>query len=250
MFTSFASCDTGYFQQHAKPLISSAIFHGNNLHVHVIGNYDDCRDLIEEYELKAQKMIRNISSNVAIQFSLGPLPLEQKYLRDLRTYYACDRFINAPEMMNHFNMSVLVLDIDCYFMQKIEPFEEDVRLFLREPLPGTQGWEAEGTRVAAGAVFYNNTTMGRKFASDVRTEIIEGEHRWFADQVALNKTFQKLTKQTEDPFTYGVFDSDFMDWEFRQGTAIWTGKGSRKYENQEYLKQKKIWEDLFDRMSQ
>ena len=35
------------------------------------------------------------------------------------------------------------------------------------------------------------------------------------------------------------FDGNFMDWEFIEGTTIWTGKGPRKFENQKYLKAKK-----------
>ena len=35
-----------------------------------------------------------------------------------------------------------------------------------------------------------------------------------------------------------VFDNDFMDWEFREGTVIWTGKGSRKFDNPTYVNAK------------
>ena len=36
-----------------------------------------------------------------------------------------------------------------------------------------------------------------------------------------------------------VFDNDFMDWEFREGTTVWTGKGSRKFDNPTYVNAKK-----------
>jgi hypothetical protein len=35
-----------------------------------------------------------------------------------------------------------------------------------------------------------------------------------------------------------------MDWEFIEGTVIWTGKGPRKYENQKYLAAKKTFNRL------
>ena len=35
-----------------------------------------------------------------------------------------------------------------------------------------------------------------------------------------------------------------MDWEFLEGTIIWTGKGPRKYENKTYLEAKKKFNRL------
>ena len=40
------------------------------------------------------------------------------------------------------------------------------------------------------------------------------------------------------------FDGNFMDWEFLEGTIIWTGKGPRKYENKTYLEAKKKFNRL------
>lgn len=33
-------------------------------------------------------------------------------------------------------------------------------------------------------------------------------------------------------------DKSFMDWEFVEGSTIWTGKGPRKYENTIYVNKK------------
>ena len=35
------------------------------------------------------------------------------------------------------------------------------------------------------------------------------------------------------------FNEYFMDWNFRDGSVIWTGKGDRKFNNIKYVKAKK-----------
>jgi hypothetical protein len=35
-----------------------------------------------------------------------------------------------------------------------------------------------------------------------------------------------------------------MDWEFVEGTTIWTGKGPRKYDNPTYLAKKSFFERM------
>ena len=37
-----------------------------------------------------------------------------------------------------------------------------------------------------------------------------------------------------------VFNGNFMDWEFREGTVIWTGKGRKKYDDPTYLNAKRM----------
>jgi hypothetical protein len=123
-------------------------------------------------------------------------------------------------------------------MKKIEEPSAQVGLFLREPLPGTQGWENQGTRVAAGAVYYSREAVD--FAEQVSTRIRKGPILWFLDQVAISEIYQ----QNLSNYQYEYFDDKFMDWEFVEGTTIWTGKGPRKYDNQTYVAKK----NEFDRM--
>ena len=71
-----------------------------------------------------------------------------------RTFYACNRFLKAPEILQAAD-EVLLTDIDCFLRKPIEweYFKDcDYSLYLRDPLPGTVGWEKEGSRVGAGAV--------------------------------------------------------------------------------------------------
>ena len=124
-------------------------------------------------------------------------------------------------------------------MKHIDPILNDqIGLFLREPLSGTQGWENEGTRVAAGAVFISQEA--KPFLNKVEARIKKGPLAWFLDQVAINEVYQEHMGD----YRFMHFDSKFMDWNFVEGSTIWTGKGPRKFENKKYLAMK----DHYDRM--
>ena len=102
-----------------------------------------------------------------------------------RTFYACNRFLKASEILQTAD-EVLITDIDCFLRKPIEweYFKDcDYSLYLREPLPGTVGWEKEGTRVGAGAVYLKNTAL--TFMSLVKKQIEHYGLQWFVDQVSL-----------------------------------------------------------------
>jgi hypothetical protein len=79
-----------------------------------------------------------------------------------------------------------------------------------------------------------------EFALNVANRIRQGPITWFLDQVAISETYQNM----KDRYNYHYFDSKFMDWEFVEGSTIWTGKGPRKYDNPTYVAKKAE----FDRM--
>jgi hypothetical protein len=62
--------------------------------------------------------------------------------------------------------------------------------------------------------------------------------QWFLDQVAIAETADMMD---DPPYAFGA---DILDWEFKPGTVIWTGKGDRKYSNQTYLAKKAFYMDL------
>jgi hypothetical protein len=158
-----------------------------------------------------------------------------------RTYYACNRFIVASSIITQ---PMLITDIDCLIMKHINPLETDLGIFLREPLPGVNDWEREGSRVAAGAVFVKETA--KEFLEGAAQIILDNEWRWFLDQNALSVSYQHFRNK----YTCTAFGTDFMDWEFIDGTTIWTGKGDRKYSNPKYLGMKKHYYDAFPKLSE
>ena len=214
----FASCDSNYFLNHGPAFMMSAIKFKQNLHLHIVN---------------PDKHVNNIVERVS-KFNNLTFSTEQTDLKgiDPRTYYACNRFIVAPYILRQAHR-VMILDVDNYLMNEMrwpDP-EYDAGLFLRDPLPGTTGWEQESTHVAAGIVSYS-TPLGLDFLNRVSDKIKSyKELRWFADQNALWKVYE----ENKHKLSTFVYDSSIMDWEFKPDTMLWTGKGPRKYDDPTYV---------------
>ena len=68
---------------------------------------------------------------------------------------------------------------------------------------------------------------------------------WFADQVALWKAYERATMRGD---RFHRFTNKDLDWEFTEGTSVWTGKGPLKYENQEFLKKQQYYKNMWDKV--
>jgi hypothetical protein len=69
--------------------------------------------------------------------------------------------------------------------------------------------------------------------------------RWFTDQNALWKVYQ----ENKNKLSTFVYDSGIMDWEFKEGSMLWTGKGPRKYDDPTYVsKDNELTEKLIENL--
>ena len=212
----FASCDSNYFLNHGPAFMMSAIKFKQNLHLHIVN---------------PDKHVNNIVERVS-KFNNLTFSTEQTDLKgiDPRTYYACNRFIVASHVLRLCEAAI-ILDIDNILMNEVQWNNCDIGLFLRDPLPGTVGWEHESTHVAAGIVSYS-TPLGLDFLNRVSDKIKSyKELRWFADQNALWKVYE----ENKHKLSTFVYDGSIMDWEFKPDTMLWTGKGPRKYDDPTYV---------------
>jgi hypothetical protein len=216
----YAACDSKYFMEHSQSFVYSANDVNKNVHIHVVNPTDEVLSLA---------VLLNATTEIETTFSFSDANLKDATAEQIRTWYACLRFIYLPNVLQTAK-KVLCLDIDCYIMEDFIFPKERAGYFPREPLPGTSGWEAMGTRVAAGAVYVADMSIANAISKNMATV----ELRWFADQIVLSNVFRELGDK-------GIkkFDERFMDWEFVKGTKIWTGKGPRKYENKKYLEKKR-----------
>lgn len=241
-FTTLVSCDPVYLRAHGPAFVASAGLCNNRIHLHIIDPSED--DMQFAFDLRT-KMINmcgstfdrmTITSERAILFDANGIPFSAE---SRRTYYACSRFLVADQLFFLGSNSLFITDIDSLFMTQIDEPAADIGLFLRDHIPGTVGWEERGTKVAAGAVYYNKSHAW--FASEVAHIIMHSDFRWFLDQVALNMTYEK---HKDDIAKFHQFTPKFLDWEFVEGTSIWTGKGPRKTDNPRYVEQKIKFESL------
>ena len=218
----FAACDSKYFVDHASPFINSAHKVGKPAHVHVVNPTNQVFDLVKRYKEK-------ISTPLSFTYNDLDIPEDPDQMKCI---YASVRFFILPHLLEKIE-KIMVLDIDCMVMRDFEFPKTPCGLFVRKPVTHLTDWIKEGTKIAAGIVYFDNTLID---CSKKLIEIINSLPKtWYADQVALNK----LLVEHIDYKDVTVFDNNFMDWDFLDGTVIWTGKGNRKYDNPRYIAMKK-----------
>jgi len=223
----FAACDANYFKKFAPAFIGSIGEHtSTNIHIHVI-NPDD--------EVFALACYLNSRVSQHVTYTFQDSDLSQYTTEQQRALYASLRFLVAPFLLSHADQ-LMILDIDCMVMKNFDFPPYPVGYFPREPLPETVGWEQEGTKCAAGMVFLDKSAL---HIANAISETLGGlELKWFNDQIALNH----VMSQVPEDFVK-KFDGNMMDWEFKEGTAIWTGKGPRKYDNETYVAKQHEYHD-------
>lgn len=216
----FAACDHKYFNEHAPAFVQSADkANVKAIHIHVVN------PLMETFALAT---LLNSLTKARITYTFHDTPVPDAYEK-ARTLYACTRFLVLPQIVRTAK-KVLTLDIDCMVMQPFEFPNTPVGYFPREPI-GSGDWETEGTKVAAGAVYVTENAL--QVCDAIHEQIQKVPLRWFADQIVLNAVMSQVPEEAVTKF-----DGQFMDWEFKEGTTIWTGKGARKHDNPTYVAKK------------
>jgi len=221
----FAACDSKYFMDHSVPFIMSSCEAGFKTHIHVVNPTEEVHSL-------SSLINKLVDGDITYSFEdrdVTPLDSESE-----RAYYACLRFIALPEILSSAK-EVLVLDIDCLIMKEFDFPETPCAYF---PRPNEQ---SEEMKVAAGAVYLTSDALN--VAQAIQQTIGGMQLRWFVDQIALSHIFNQVP---ENFIT--KFDNQFMDWEFEEGTCIWTGKGPRKYDNPKYVSRKNYYVNRFNDM--
>ena len=153
----FCSADSKYFLRFAPAFVQSCIDLNQKLHIHIINRTEEAFNL--------QNMINDNHSKL-ISFTSETVDLSKF---DARTYYACNRFIVAGHVLRLCE-AAMILDIDNILMNEVKWNTCDIGLFLRDPLPGTVGWEQESTHVAAGIVSFT-TPLGLDYLNKVSDKI-------------------------------------------------------------------------------
>ncbi len=222
----FAACDSVYFLEHAPALVYSADKIAKNVHLHV------CNPTPEVYSLAC---VLTSTVNIAVTFSFN----EVNFPADLndsarQTYFACLRFLVLPEILPSAGR-VLTVDVDCFFNADFDYPDASLGYFPREPLSSSDARIKAGSHVAAGVFWLSeeNLPLAKKIRENIKTVPLN----WFADQIALHQA----VVDANQPLAHR-FDAQFMDWNFRDGSVIWTGKGDRKTLDQRYVARKKSLE--------
>ena len=206
----FASCDSSYFHEHADAWYYSALKCGYTPIIEVVNADDKVKEIVEERKWNHVYYVEVENPS--------------------KSYLCSNRFHSAHKYLT--NDGLIITDIDCYFNHNMPTPVHDVGLFFRPHNP-------DHMKIAAGLVWYSGSDTSKEFASAVSDNINKLVDQWFVDQIALLLTFSQFKNKA----TFFNFTQQYMDWEFQEGTYMWTGKGPRKYENETYLSKKKEYEE-------
>jgi hypothetical protein len=233
--TILAAADHEYFKAYGYAFVKSSCYNGNKTHIHLLTKP---KSHAEEKELFGN--LRSLKERFKNLFTFTL----DMYGYKGREEFASARFHVAPifmDMASRFEqpLNLMILDIDSVVRRYIQFPKAAVGLFFREPF-GANEWERRGTRVAAGAVFYDHTST--LFAKKVSDRIYDIDKKWFADQVALAETADEF-KLASAIYDFSK-DNHFLDWEFHDDGIIWTGKGDRKFNNKRYLAEFDKWNNI------
>lgn len=237
----FACCDYNYLKEFGLSLIRSVEETNNIIHVHVLlpWHHEACSPRFDIQELQSYA---NQYNNCTISYVNLPSSSCN------RTFYATARFLYAPDVLKYAN-SCMIIDTDCVVLGDVSFPETDYALFLRDPLPGTVGFENLGTRVAAGAVYYTRNSLG--FANDVASRLSNVPENmrdaWFIDQVVLYEAHEEASKTNK--YSFSQIPKTLIDWEFQSESTIWTGKGPRKWNDKKFVDMKKRYDANIDGIS-
>jgi len=234
--TLYAACDFSYFCDHGYALAKSAADNNMKIVIEMFPTLDgDYVSMFDRFfanwvTKRDEAIFEHVDLRGADEKLFTDL-LTTLTIEDRRAFYACYRFLAAPRWL-HDDDNILIIDADSIIRNPVElPDGFDLGLYLREGnVVGANTWEVEGMKVAAGAVFL--TRRASAFAVDVANHIIYNPVKWFADQAALWAAYGKY----KDTLNVVRLDElPVVDWDFIDGTMIWTGKGRRKFDDPKYV---------------
>jgi hypothetical protein len=225
-----AACDDYYYRHFAITLVLSLerLETAQRLHLHLCAPSPEALKHIE----RMSKSLRHVT----LSWTVDDCNLAEG-LPYRTIYYAASRFLIAPAVMEAAGAPVLCIDVDGIAVQQVWPAFDPVRqgadiLVTRRPGP-----EKPWRKILAGAIGFNQTPGGVRFAADLSralASVLTLRPSYHIDQIA----FHYLMVQTAKCATLTVKDMPkrFIDFDFAEDSVIWTaqawrGKDSDRYKN-------------------
>lgn len=197
--TILVSMDSAFLKYYAVQLFYTMIaLKKYHFHFHIIGNPETSKSIIKD----AEDLFHNIHDFMAPKnkiitpsFSYEEPPT---FVHDLKTYYACARFVSAENIMRSLNNDVLIMDADLFVFDEIDSYVEkliqhDVAIPFSTSLMSLYPWR----RIMAGNVYLKNNENAISFIHIVKNYIIshiDKENSWTLDQNALTYAYENITQ--------------------------------------------------------
>ncbi|TCN05304.1 hypothetical protein EV581_11427 [Bacillus sp. BK006] len=191
------SLDTRFLRFYAVNLLFTiSVLKNYHFHFHVIGERTDVEKCISETTSlfkTINKYRQSVSSIKHPTFSTEAIP---KGIPEIKTFYACSRYLSASYFMDHFNSDIYIMDADLFLNDDLESYlkslkQYDIALTFARGLATLCPWR----RIGAGNLFLKNNSKSRKFISLVSHYITNNIYKpttWTLDQNALTYAYEKI----------------------------------------------------------
>jgi hypothetical protein len=237
-FFIYTACDSKYFDDFGIAIINSIQKNCEvGIHMHMFNPTDQQLNFLNSksnlsftYEYTSQDMFLSSATNLML---LKDDPDEKiKYEKTInamlkgkdntlkeriqKTYYACARFIRLKQLIND-NVKLFAIDIDAIVRSNIPALSTN-RDFYIHYISGKK------SRYLAGGIYFPGSINGFNFlteyAAALESNINHDQLYWSIDQDALYDIVPK--------YNHGMLPIEYIDWNMKSNSYIWTAKGSRK----------------------
>ena len=237
-FFIYTACDYVYFKEFGSTIINSIKKNSQlGIHVHLYNPTDDqikyCQSS-EKVSVTYEYVPLDLFSVAAAKWDIVPTDEFEKsyYDRTLnamgksndqtiqeriqKTYYACARFIRLAEFFPNIS-KVLAIDSDAIVRSNIPELPPAHDLYIHRII-------GKKARFLAGGIYLNNSNNSKKFLDDyagcLKNYIDRDYLYWGIDQDVLEYVVPS--------YKYGNLPLQYIDWEMKPNSYIWTAKGKRK----------------------
>ena len=206
----YVCCDPVYCNSFLVGLVRSFLLHGNLnalIHIHIVNPNQTIEPTMAE--------VTKIAGASAIACTFEHTDLSNLNETQHKTYYACARFLNLPQLLEHYDCPIIVVDADILVVHSVSELldaaqQVDVRLLSLDPIR-CDSW----ARFSASVLIFNQTTAARGFAARVRAWILywidQQVMTWFLDQIAIHAIYAQ-TQLREEKIAFSFIPTPFLEY--------------------------------------
>jgi hypothetical protein len=200
----YFAADSKYFDLYGKALALSLLQHApwSKVHVHLYNPTNDQLDWCDQKTVSYSQELIDVNN------------------KEFNTLCACIRFIRIPEI---FEPSARIISFDCdVIANKLIPLAKFIEATDTSKITIRKGGKSLASAISFGLDDFRNRYSGRLNESFKQNNIY-----WFLDQDILD------SMMIEKPIS--KLSSEWTGTKMTPDRMIWTAKGSRKHENEQYV---------------
>jgi len=235
----YSACDSVYVDYAVSLIRSVDVFSPGFVFLLHLINPD--KDVLERI-IQLPNLLLDTRLSVSTEYkNLSKFTQEER-----RTYFACARFLHLAELLPKLNIAVLCLDADSLIVNNIDlDFTDKPKAevcLVRRDLDANV---AEEVAVATGSIWMRPLSEVHRLITNVAKEIEQAfankSASWFIDQI----TFYRQIKLLGSEVQVRNIKRKYADWDFRDASIVWTGKGDRKHLDLRYLIIQRLLSDKY-----